>query len=76
MPKPLMNYEGRCGSCKHFSFVVLNGVLRYRGCCDCAHMNLFNNRDGKGNVYVARHSNYRQASQRKCRRYENGMWED
>lgn len=70
MPKPLMNYEGRCGSCKHFSFVVLNGVLRYRGYCDCATRNLFNNRDGEGNVYVARHSNYRQASQRKCGRYE------
>lgn len=31
---------------------------------------LFNNRDRNGNVYVVRHNNYRQASQRKCRRYE------
>lgn len=70
-----MNYEERCGSCKHFSFFVLGGKLRYRGCCDCAPMNLFNNRDRDGNLYIARHSNYRQASQRKCKRYKDGTGE-
>ena len=66
-----MNYPNMCGSCKHFSFFVINGVLKYRGHCDCANTGYFMNNSRHSGRYKARNSAYRQASQRACKKYES-----
>ncbi len=69
MPKPLKDYTGRCGSCSHFSFYVIDGVLRYRGNCDCANTGYYMHNNRRGCRYKAQHSSYRQASQKACKKY-------
>ena len=69
MPKPLKDYTGRCGSCSHFSFYVIDGVLRYRGNCDCANTGYYIHNNRRGSRYKAQHSSYRQASQKACKKY-------
>ena len=70
MAKPLLDYTGRCGACKHFAFYIIKGVLKYRGNCECANQDYFMNRDRNGVRYRAKHSAYRQASQKCCKKYE------
>lgn len=70
MPKPLKDYTGRCGSCSHFSFYVIDGVLRYRGNCDCANTRYYMHNNRRGCRYMAQHSSYRQASQKACKKYK------
>lgn len=69
MSKPLKDYTGRCGSCSHFSFYVIDGVLRYRGNCDCANTGYYMHNNRRGSRYMAQHSSYRQASQKACKKY-------
>lgn len=69
MSKPLKDYTGRCGSCSHFSFYVIDGVLRYRGNCDCANTGYYMHNNRRGCRYKAQHSAYRQASQKACKKY-------
>lgn len=75
MPKPLMDYTGRCGSCIHFVYLVVNGELKYRGTCECADQSYFMHKDRRGNRYKAQHSSYRQASQKSCRKYREEIKE-
>lgn len=70
MSKPLKDYTGRCGSCSHFSFYVIDGVLRYRGNCDCANTGYYMHNNRRGSRYMAQHSSYRQASQKACKKYK------
>ena len=70
MPKPLKDYTGRCGSCSHFSFYVIDGVLRYRGNCDCANTGHYMHNNRQGCRYKAQHTAYRQASQKACKKYK------
>ena len=70
MGKPLTDYSNRCGSCEHFAFRVVNGKLVYRGVCDCADMSYFMHNNRHGTRYRAKHSNYRQASTKACRKYK------
>ena len=70
MPKPLKDYTGRCGSCSHFSFYVIDGVLRYRGNCDCANTGYYMHNNRRGCRYKAQHSAYRHASQKACKKYK------
>lgn len=70
MPKLLKDYTGRCGSCSHFSFYVIDGVLRYRGNCDCANTGYYMHNNRRGSRYKAQHSSYRQASQKACKKYK------
>ena len=72
MAKPLMDYPNMCGSCLHFSFFVIDGVLKYRGRCECARQDYFMHNNRHGTRYRAKHSAYRQASHRACRKYING----
>jgi hypothetical protein len=69
MGKPLSDYSNRCGSCEHFSFSVIAGKIVYRGTCDCADRGYFMN-NCRGVRYRAKHSNYRQASHKACRKYK------
>ena len=70
MSKPLKDYTGRCGgSCSHFSFYVVDGVLRYRGNCDCANTGYYMHNNRRESRYMAQHSSYRQASQKACKKY-------
>lgn len=70
MSKPLKDYTGQCGSCSHFSFYVIDGVLRYRGNCDCANTRYYMHNNRRGSRYMAQHSSYRQASQKACKKYK------
>ena len=71
MAKPLTDYTNRCGSCSHFSFYTKdNRIVRY-GRCDCAPTYWFMHNNRRGGKYLAQHSQYRQASAKACRRYEN-----
>ena len=65
-----MDYPNMCGSCKHFSFFVIDGEIKYRGHCDCANTGYFMNHNRRGERYKAKHSAYRQASQKACKKYE------
>lgn len=69
MPEPLKDYTGRCGSCSHFSFYVIDGVWRYRGNCECANTGYYMHNNRRGCRYKAQHSAYRQASQKACKKY-------
>ncbi len=70
MSKPLEDYTGRCGACKHFDYLVINGELKYRGSCECASTSYYMHNDRRGHRYKVQHSTYRQASQKACRKYE------
>lgn len=70
MSKPLKDYIGRCGSCSHFSFYVIDGVLRYRENCECVNTGYYLHNNRRGSRYMAQHSVYRQASQKACKKYE------
>ena len=72
MPEPLMNYPNMCGSCEHFSFLVIGGELKYRGHCDCAPQGYFMN-NIHGVRYRAKHSSLRQASTKACKRYKESV---
>lgn len=69
----MSDYINKCGSCKHFSYYVKDEELVKRGECDCAPTNTFNHTiiiGDKKVTYRPRHSNWRSASNPKCKRYE------
>lgn len=72
MAKPLKDYSGRCGSCEHFAYHVVNGELVRFGNCECARRDWFHHNNRRGSIYLARHSRYRNASDKACRKYKDG----
>lgn len=42
------NYDGKCGTCKHFAFYVINGDTRERGMCELPNRKNYHQASQKG----------------------------